>query len=507
MPSACQRLYQIEQIRQLEKLAMKEQGLSEQQLMEEAGRSVCQFLLYYWPDARYFVVLCGKGNNAGDGYTVAKYLLQRGRNVKVLEVDNNTQLHGAARQAYDHYIKAEGEIVPFEPEHLEGADVAVDAMLGIGLKGQVREPFRQIIHQLNQCRRPVLAIDGPSGLDADTGNPMGLAVQASVTISMIGGKTGFYTGPGLSHCGHVHCVDLGVKEKIYERVAPYAWLMTEQQTRQYLPPRPRHSHKGDFGHIMVVGGDLGMAGAVRMAGEATLRAGGGLVKIATHKQHLHVVSAQRPELMCSACESEKDLNELSQWCDVLAIGPGLGQSDWSWQIFETAMKNNKPKVIDADGLNLLARIEQSKLHDYLQGDYILTPHPGEAARLLNSTPKEIQKDRFAAVKDLQKRYGGTVVLKGAGSLITDGEVLSLVNTGNPGMSTAGVGDVLTGILAGMLGQGLPSMPAAQCGVFCHGHAADIAANEYERGLMALDIADALPRAVNPQQYRMKGAYE
>lgn len=507
MTSACQRLYQIKQIRQLEKLAMEQQGLSEQQLMEEAGRSVCQLLLYYWPDARYFVVLCGKGNNAGDGYTLAHYLLQRGRNVKVLQVESNTELSGVARQAYDRYRQANGTIEQYEAEHLEGADVAVDAMLGIGLKGDVRQPFYQVINELNQCRRPVLAIDGPSGLNADTGNPMGVAVQASVTVSMIGGKVGFYTGHGLSHCGYVHCADLGVEQRIFERVTPSAWLMTDKQTSHYLPPRPRHSHKGDFGHVLVVGGDVGMAGSVRMAGEAGLRSGAGLVTIATHEQHLPAMLAQRPELMSNAVRTGSDLQRLLQWCEVLAIGPGLGQSDWSWQMFEACINNNKPKVIDADGLNLLAQIEQSKLSSYLQGDYILTPHPGEAARLLNTSAQEVQKDRFTAVKELQKCYGGTVVLKGAGSLITDGQILSVVNTGNPGMATAGVGDVLTGIIAAMLGQRLQSMPAAQCGVFCHGLAADLAANNNERGLMALDIVAALPRAVNPQQYTMKGAYE
>jgi len=257
-----------------------------------------------------------------------------------------------------------------------------------------------------------------------------------------------------------------------------------------LSPRPRDAHKGLFGHVLVVGGDYGMGGAVRMAGEAALRVGAGLVSVATRLEHVAGIIAGRPELMCHGVKSPKDLQKLLQRATVIALGPGLGQSMWSKKLFAALVKAKQPKILDADALNLLAQ------NPHKRKDWILTPHVGEAARLLNCSREKIQQDRLAAVKALQNKFGGVIILKGAGTLVLAAEV-KICKAGNPGMASGGMGDVLTGVIAGLLAQGLDLAQAAEMGVCIHAMAGDLAAQERgERGLLAMDLMFYLQQYAN-----------
>lgn len=267
--------------------------------------------------------------------------------------------------------------------------------------------------------------------------------------------------------------------------------LTDSMLRAWLPPRARASHKGDYGHVLVVGGDHGMAGAVRLAGEAAARTGSGLVSIATRAAHAAVIAAACPELLCHGVECARDLRVLLQRASVVAIGPGLGQSAWAHDMLAAVLQMRLPRVVDADALNLLAQEPMQCDH------WVLTPHPGEAARLLDMTTKQVQADRLQAAQALQQRYGGVCVLKGAGTLVCTSESVAICEAGNPGMASGGMGDVLTGVIAGLLAQGLSLVDAACAGVYIHAKAGDRAAQEGERGLLASDVMPHLRKLVNP----------
>lgn len=261
--------------------------------------------------------------------------------------------------------------------------------------------------------------------------------------------------------------------------------------KKLLPARPRNAHKGLFGHVLVVGGDHGMAGAVRLAGEAALRVGAGLVSVATRSEHINTVSSDRPELMCHAVHHPNDLQKLIARSTVIVLGPGLGQSAWSQELFNTVLMTTQAKVIDADGLNLLAHFPRKR------DDWILTPHAGEAARLLECTSEQIQKDRDGSVKKLQTLFGGVSVLKGAGSLIATDNSMSICKAGNPGMASGGMGDVLSGVIGALLAQGLNLQQAAEMGVCLHASAGDLAAKASgQRGLIASDLMLYLRKLMN-----------
>jgi len=260
---------------------------------------------------------------------------------------------------------------------------------------------------------------------------------------------------------------------------------------EYLQPRPRAAHKGNFGHVLIVGGDAGYSGAVRLAAEAALRTGAGLVSVATHPVHAAMLNSTCPEIMCHATHSSADLVALLQRATVIVLGPGLGRSDWGKDLFQMVLTQKHSLVIDADGLNQLAEVPQQR------SNWILTPHPGEVARLLNMTTEQVQQDRLAAIKKLQQRYGGVAVLKGAGTLVLDAnDKPGLCTAGNPGMATAGMGDVLSGVLGSLVAQHLPLEIAAPLGVELHAVAGDLAAKEGERGMIASDLMPFLRRLVN-----------
>ena len=486
-------LYRAAQVRELDRIAIQERGIAGYTLMNRAGDAAFQYLRQRWPAARRIAVLCGSGNNGGDGYVVARLARQAGLAVQVLTLADPEMLRGDAQTAWRDAQAASVAIQPFHTSALHGVELLVDAILGTGLERPVSGAWREAIETLNAHPAEIFALDIPSGLHADTGAMLGVAVRAAATLTFIGLKQGLFTGSGPSCCGAVQFADLQVPADIYPALHPASRRYAGEDLPTLLPRRPRSAHKGHFGHVLVIGGDLGLAGAARLAGEAAARCGAGLVSVATRAAHAGLHAAARPELMFHGVEHPDALAPLLDRATSIALGPGLGRGDWGRALLRAALSSDKPLVVDADGLNLLAT------EPAFREPWILTPHPGEAARLLKMTPSEVEADRFAAVEELALRYGGVAVLKGAGSLIASREEgqVALCTVGNPGMASGGMGDVLTGVIAALVAQGLPRFAAAKAGVFLHGQAGDQAAQAGgERGLLAGDLLPFLRHGVN-----------
>lgn len=484
-------LYRTEQSRELDRRATEMHGIPGYTLMERAGRMAYRVLRRRWPAARGICIVCGGGNNAGDGYVVARFALRDGLDVRVLALVDPVRLQGAADTAAKAYLEL-GQTEPFRAEALDEAEVIVDALLGTGLDRPVGGRFAQAIEAINARGRPVLAIDIPSGIHGDTGQIMGVAVRANATPTFIALKQGLFTGDAPGCTGEVTFSDLGVPATVSASIEPTALRITAAAVNSWLAPRERTAHKGRFGHVLVVGGDLGMGGAVRLAAEAACRLGAGLVTVATRPEHVTPILAARPEVMCRGVAGPEVLESLFARATVVVLGPGLGSSDWSRALFERCIMFDGPLVIDADGLNRLAQAPRRR------GDWVLTPHPGEAGRLLGCPVAKVQTDRFAAAEALQSRLGGVIVLKGAGSLIRGPAATWLCDRGNPGMASGGMGDILSGVIGGLLAQGLNPEAAAVSGVWLHALAADRAAADGERGLLATDLFAHLRRLANLQ---------
>jgi len=483
-------LYTAGQVRDLDRRAIHELGIPGYELMTRAGHATLNALRSLWPATRSIAVLCGPGNNGGDGYVVARVARAQGMPAHVVALGDPRQLAGDARHAYDDFIAAGGRCEPWSPAVLD-SDVIVDALYGTGLTREVGGEAAAMIEAVNDSGRPIVAVDLPSGLHADSGAVLGVATRAALTVTFIGRKLGLYLGAAHEHVGHLVFDGLQVPPETYAAAMPVARLLGEPDVHEALPRRRRAAHKGDHGHVLVIGGGPGMPGAARLAGEAALRAGAGLVTLAVHPENIGVVAA-RPELMCVASRSASDLAAALSRATVVAVGPGLGQSSWSRELFEAALAGGKPLVVDADALNLLAAAPQRRER------WVLTPHPGEAARLLGTSTHAVQSDRIAAVRQLQERYGGNVVLKGAGSIVHGGVgVPGICDRGNPGMAAGGMGDVLTGVIAGIEAQCTNLDLAARAGVFVHAQAGDLAARRGERGLLASDVLDQVRACVNP----------
>lgn len=486
-------LFRADQVRELDRRAIDEYRIPGYELMKRAGEAAFHILREKWPRANRIVVLCGAGNNAGDGYVLARCALEQGFDVSVMPFKPVEKLKGDALKAAQAYQKLNGQLIPFEVYQVDASDVIVDALLGTGLEHEVEGELFSAIEAANNSVVPKLALDIPSGLHADSGNIMGVAIEADVTISFIGVKQGMFTASGPDCCGQIIYNDLQVPHEVFIHVTPAITRISHSVLERLLWKRQPSSHKGDNGHILIIGGDHGMMGAVRLAGEAALRVGAGMVTIATRPEHTAALTSARPELMCHGIESVNDLNPLLQRADVIAIGPGLGRDRWGAQLLGKVLEYDLPMIVDADGLRLLAQ-ENTR-----RDNWILTPHPGEAGALLNKTSTEIQQTRFESVKELQQKFGGVSILKGTGTLIqTDEPLTYLCDAGNPGMGTGGMGDVLTGVIAGLLGQGLDLEDASRVAVYAHSTAADRAAVRGERGMLASDLFPHLRALVNPE---------
>jgi len=525
MPQA---LYTAAAVRELDRIAIEESGIPGISLMRRAALACAEVAEQRWPEAKSVHVFCGNGNNAGDGYLLAGLLAQRGLNVVAIVVGDVKKLGGDASMAYRFCEQSAASIEPLgEAAFVTGASLIVDALLGTGLSGPVRPGFADVINRINEQSRtesiPVLSVDVPSGLSVDSGRVLGVAIRATATVTFIGVKRGLVTDDGCDTTGELYFDDLGVPETVLQQVPTTLSRLSNGRLEGLLPRRPKNSHKNRFGHVLVVGGDEGMGGAVAMSAEAALRTGAGLVSVATHPAHAQSLLVRMPELMvrgvalaseaadsANGARGSESLTELVNQSSVVVLGPGLGKSVWSREMFHHVMRltgeNEIPVVIDADGLNLLSSETEKR------DNWVLTPHPGEASRLAAGleahskvgTAAEVvgefaqaALDRFSMCHLLQRHLGGVVVLKGAGSLIGDGDQISVCPYGNPGMSSAGMGDVLSGVVGSLLGQGLSVGDAARLAVTMHAIAGDRAvAVPGERGLVATDLIPQLRKLAN-----------
>lgn len=484
-------LYSSAQVRALDAHAIEVLGIPAYTLMKRAGEAALRHLRSRYPVAHRIAVVCGGGNNGGDGYVLARFAQAAGLTVTVLAASEPEELRGAARQAFEDFRATGARARPFAAALLAEGEVVVDALLGTGLRGAVRTEYAAAIRAINLSGRPVFALDVPSGLDSDAGVALGEAVRADGTVTFVALKTGLLVGEGPEYTGTVFFDDLELTAPAGE-FAPRLTRIVESEIHAALPRRHRAAHKGDFGRVLLVGSGSGMPGATRLAGEACLRVGAGLTTVAVAPENVAAVAAGRPELICLALTDSRVLTEALARADVVAIGPGLGRSPWARAALDAVLATEKPLVVDADALNLLAEAEARP-----RGDWILTPHPGEAARLLDLTTQAIQHDRLAALDRLLARFGGTIVLKGAGTLVgSAGRTPGVCERGNPGMASAGTGDVLTGAIAGILAQCRDPWTAARVGVLVHAMAGDAAARGGERGVLASDLARELHHAVN-----------
>tara|TARA_R110000751_G_scaffold116604_2_gene216524 strand:+ start:295817 stop:297364 length:1548 start_codon:yes stop_codon:yes gene_type:complete len=493
-----------EQVKALEPRAAQMAGCSMFELMQRAGDAAFKRLTKQWPKAQRILVVAGNGNNAGDGYVLAKLALKADMGVVVVCQDPNRVLQGDAKQAQSEWQNIGGLTREFSEQNYTQFDVIVDALLGTGVNGEVNPIFQAVIKKINQALVPVLSIDLPSGMHANTGQALPICVKADETITFVAIKPGLVSGVGKDYCGSLNFADLAVATEFFS-IANVKAQMVDWQMLQPLKSRSVHANKGSFGKLLCIGGNQGMAGAIRLSAESALRCGVGLVKVFCHESSCLAISSDRPEIMIV----NKDLEAALSWCTHIVIGPGLGQDDWAHQQFSRLMahlkRHPKPMVFDADALNLLAVMsDDAELLDTLAQlpAFVLTPHPGEASRLLACNIAQIENDRYSASKHLAQKYQAICVLKGAGSIIQTDEAQQqaqcwVCKGGNPGMATAGMGDLLTGVIGAFLAQGLTSQQAAVYGVCAHAEAGDRVAIQYgQRGMIASDLLQPLRAIVN-----------
>ena len=453
-------------LRQVEQAALN--GPRPAPLMERAGLAAAELARKLAGDSgKPVLILAGPGNNGGDALVVARHLKQWWFKVTVVCLTNPQQYSDDAALAFQAWRKAGGELVTEIPPAQDWA-LAIDGLFGIGLKRDLDGAYAALAEQLNALDVPVLALDIPSGLDADTGHVLGSAVQADYTITFIALKPGLLTLDGPDHCGVLHVADLELTAEV--EAAPHGVLIGAGVLTHLLPPRPRNSHKGSYGSAGIVGGTQGMVGAALLAGRAALKCGAGRVYAGLLAGDAPLADLLQPELMLRPADAVLRLDHLS----ALTIGPGLGDTPDAAEYLDWALESTVPLVLDADALNQIAATVdlKSKLKQRVT-ESILTPHPAEAARLLACTTDDVQQDRVAAALRLAREYKAGVVLKGAGSICAwpDGH-WSINTSGNPGMAAAGMGDVLTGIIVALLAQGVDERHALTAGVYLHGAAAD-----------------------------------
>ncbi|AIA76632.1 bifunctional ADP-dependent NAD(P)H-hydrate dehydratase/NAD(P)H-hydrate epimerase [Halomonas sp. XH26] len=491
--SSLRPLYTAAQVRELDRRTIAG-GIESFALMQRAASSAWHSFRSRWPHARSVTVLCGSGNNGGDGHVLAALAMQSGLKVQRISLRPFEALTGDVARAAELASAAGVGLDQWQSSTTLVGEVIVDALLGTGLSGDVAGEIRPVIEAINTSHQPVLALDIPSGISADTGAVMGLAVNAACTVTFIGDKIGLHTGDAPAYTGEIDFRPLGVKAQAFFDIPPSAWRLDDELLGEVFTPRSRISHKGDLGHVVVMGGAPGFGGAALLASQAAARLGAGKVSLATAPEHVTASLMRCPEVMAHGVRGGADAGQLPSQADVIVVGPGLGQEAWGQAILQSALKLDVPLIVDADALNLLA----SRWPDERRNNWVLTPHPGEAARLLGCSVADVQADRPAAARALQRARGGVVILKGAGSLVAGPSGLVICPYGNPGMASGGMGDVLSGMLGTLVAQNDNMERGAWLGVMVHALAGDEAAKATgERGLLASDLASYARVLINP----------
>ncbi len=501
-----------EQMRELDLLTIEQDGIPSLLLMERAGFGVFQKILEWFAplENRSVAVLVGKGNNGGDGMVVARYLYEAGVKVHLWLTCDPAEFRGdpAVQWRIIQSLGIPALPIPERPDPALFRDecLLVDALLGTGARGEVQGTLRNLISAVNSSGRPVVAIDIPSGLDADTGHELGIAIRAQYTVTMALPKVGFFQNAGPRCVGKWVAVPIGVRPQRLAQLEGVARLITPADVESLTPVFPVDAHKGHRGHVLVVGGSLGMVGAPALAGISAMRIGAGLATLATPARIQPIVAGFYPELMTLPLPDENSgvltvegvrwLSERLARFDVLALGPGLGLAEpvesAVLELLDQWSRLDRPLVIDADGLNWLARLGG---HVPLPSKVVLTPHPGEAGRLLQIEAHQVQEDRFSSVQILSERYRAVCVLKGAYTLIADGEEVWILPFAEPSLATGGSGDVLTGAIAGLMAQGLSPLHAGIVGAYRHAQAGAHLAQTGRLGYTADDLSRALRKAL------------
>ncbi len=490
-------IHTCQQSQDLDHLVINEFGIPGFELMARAGQGAFQVLRKRWPNCERIAILCGRGNNGGDGYILATVAMQAGIDVHVYRL--GTPDTPDAKMAFAAFQRMNGVWQDISDVHdLSHYELIVDALFGSGLTRDIDGQLCGRMERIQSSGRPILALDLPSGLDGDTGAVRGIALKADVTVSFISTKLGLVSGAGKYYRGHLEVDALGIPLAAYQRIEETAALIDLDTLAVHKLKRPPDAHKGNAGRVLIIGGNDTMQGAVVMAGRAALRAGSGLVSVAPATGGAEWLCAGAPEIRSFPVRNTLEVTTLLQHSDVVGIGPGLGQDDWAIEMWNAVRQSAANKVVDADALNLLAGKHQKST------SWILTPHPGEAGRLLGVSAQQVQSDRIAAAKQIVDRYGGICVLKGAGTIVAGGARIWLCDQGNPGMATGGMGDVLTGIICSLWAQGLNAEEAACLGVWLHANAGDESADEDGAiGMMATDllpkIRSGLARAMDGSQ--------
>ena len=491
-----QPFYQAVAMREIDRQTHTALGISEYELMCEAGKAAFHVLASQWPEARYILVLCGTGNNGGDGWVLARLAHDAGYECRVALFGDPSRIAGVARIAHDAWrdsttaTYSNAERLSTGELEGESLDLVIDALTGIGVSGPPRDTFLELIALINSSPVPVLSLDVPSGVDADTGAIVGAAVHADTTVTFIAHKPGLLTGAAVNHVGYLVLADLGAPPAVFELVPEVGFRISAHSAGGLLA-RPQNAHKGHFGHVLVIGGNRGMGGAALLAAGAALRSGAGLVSLATRPEYVTAALVRHPELMVTGLDDTAALPALCDGKSVVVIGPGLGRDEWAQQCLGHAVAAGLPLVCDADALNVIA---ENAVTVPPEIPWIVTPHPGEASRLAGVTTAEIESDRVSWAATLAERYSAVVVLKGAGTVIAapsqDNQTCICVG-GNPGMATCGMGDVLAGLIGALVAQGLSLMEASALGVAAHARAGDLARKRFGVGLTATDVADGL----------------
>lgn len=494
------KLYKVESVVKLEQIAINELAIPGYELMKRAAKAVYQVLDSNFSRDSKVLVLCGAGNNAGDGYVVAKLASDNGFDVHVISLSDPETLKNEALLAYQDWLTV-GELSEPDLGYLEQADIIVDALLGTGLRRDVSERWAEWITAVNQSSSPVIAVDIPSGLIADTGSIAGVAIKADITVCFIALKQGMFTAEANDHCGEIIFNDLDLDDRVISRVPADASLL-KKVDYSLLPKRKASSNKGNFGHVLIVAGNSGMPGAAILAARAALRSGAGLVTIVTVAGNVSAICLAVPEAMVKSCEAdsitEVFTEQLVSSVTHIAVGMGLGQDEWALSLLRHCVTLDKTMLVDADALNLIAQYRFE-----IACPLVITPHPGEAARLLSGRTKlssaDIQRDRFTAIRRLHGMFAAsdhcTVILKGSGSLVFNGEALKVCSLGSAAMAAPGMGDVLSGIVIALIAQGIDISDASELAVCLHASAAELLAGEHTRGLLASDVIDALPQVL------------
>ncbi len=479
-------------LRAVEKAALRDR--KPPLLMERAGLAAAELARKITGNnGKPVLILAGPGNNGGDALVAARHLKQWWFTVTVVCTENPKNYSGDAKAALQAWLKSGGSIESSIPAMLDWG-LIIDGLFGIGLKRNLDKAYGALVGTINALRSPVLALDVPSGIDADSGRVMGSAVEADHTLTFISLKPGLLTLDGPDCCGELHVADLGLSRAVED--APHGVVIGNGVLNHLLPPRPQNSHKGTYGSAGIVGGAHGMSGATLLAGRAALKCGAGRVYAGLLEDSTMAVDPAQPELMLRGADDVLRLDSLTS----LAIGPGLGNTPDALEYLDWALEKELPLVLDADALNMITLFEKqkNKLKQRVSGS-VLTPHPAEAARLLDCTVDEIQLDRVAVTLKLARNFNAGVVLKGAGSICAWPDGHWAINTsGNPGMATAGMGDVLTGIIVALLAQGVDERHALSGGVYLHGAAADrcVAEGKGPIGLTAGELIDAARALLN-----------